>query len=147
MRRDVVAVARERRAPRNHLLARLAEGRDGARELLQGRLAGAGHRVEFQHQRLDAPILLRRVDGVGHVAQQGLVLTETARLGDRAVERIAGALLDDLALGLDHERGFRRQARDAGAQRADHEAENQQQQQQVQDLAQAIEAAQQDAEE
>ena len=50
-------------------------------------------------------------------------------------------LLDDLALGLDEQRGLGRQARHGAAQRADDEAEDQQQQHQVQDAAQPVQAA------
>ncbi len=53
---------------------------------------------------------------VVEIPQQGLDVALAARLLDRALQRIAGQLLDQLALRLHQERGARRDARRAGAQ-------------------------------
>ena len=91
--------------------------RIAARDLLQLRDAAAGHAAEVEHQRFDALVRLRGLDGIDEIAHQRFGALLAVRLGDRALERIAGELLDERALRCDHQRGLVRHDRNAGRQR------------------------------
>ena len=61
-------------------------------------LAGAAHVVGVDQQRGDVLVLRRRADRVGEVPQQRLRRLLALGLVDGALERLAGELLDDVAL-------------------------------------------------
>ncbi|MFO1409195.1 MAG: hypothetical protein U1F06_02275 [Steroidobacteraceae bacterium] len=86
-------------------------------------------------------------DRLGEVPEQRLRRVAVARLAERALQRHAGELLDDLAGRVDDQRAALGQPRDRLAQRADQDGEQRQQQQQVQHAPQPVEEAPQRAEE
>ena len=121
-------------------LAAGAETIDGSGDFLQLGGAAAVEAAEVEVQRADAVVVAGGIDRIDDVAQQRFGRRLAQGLGDRALERVAGELLDQRALRRDDERRLVRDERDRpGEERAD-DREDQQQQQQVQDLAQAVEA-------
>ena len=90
---------------------------------------------------------LRGFDRVDEIAHQRFGALLPVQLRDRAIERIAGELLDQRALRRNHQRGLVRHDRDAGRQRRGDAEEQHQQHDQMQHLAQRIERAPHKAEE
>ena len=82
------------------------------------------HVVEVEHHGLDARIFLRGLERVDEIPEQGFGLRVALRARQRLVDRAAGELLDDLALGRDDQRRVIRDARNRGTQGSDDEAED-----------------------
>src|SRR3984957_14087611 len=141
LRGEVVLLLQEIVAVRDHLLAAAVKLADSVGKLLELHLAGATHVIGLDHQRADVCVGRRGADRRGHIPEQGLWLALALHLAERALERLATELLDDVARGTYDQRGLLRQSRAHLMQRADDQTEKGQQQQQVQHSAQCIEAA------
>ena len=147
LRGDVVLRLVEAFAVREHLLAAGAEVADRSGDLLQLGDAAARHVTEIEHQRFDALVGLRGLDGIDEIAHQRFSALLAVQLRNRAIEWIAGKLLDERALRRDHQRGLVRHDRNARRQRRGEAEEQHQQHDQVHHLAQRVERAPDEAEE
>ena len=123
------------------LLAGAAQRGDGLGDLARRGVAAEGQAVHAQHHAFDALVALRGLEHAQHVAQLhlgGAVVAD--RLADGTAHRIERILLDQVALGVDHQRGalvhgqHARAAAGADAQRGDEE-EQQAEEHQVQHQA------------
>ncbi len=144
---EVVALLGELGAVGDHLLAGRAELVDGARELLEHGLGRAVELVEVEHQHRDAPVGGGGADRVGEIPEQRLGVPVTARLLDGALDRIAASCSTSSPSGAITSAAF---AGMCGAPRRSApitQPKMTQQQDQVQELAQAVQAAPQSQEE
>ena len=127
--REVVLVARERVADRGDRLTALLERGELLRELLELAQARAAQVVEIEHHTLDPAVGARGAQRVDHVAQRRLLDPGAASARERALERIAGELIDERALRRDHERGPARDEHALAEQARDHDQQQEEQEQ------------------
>ena len=126
---------------RHHLLARAAEVLDGRGELRERGLPAARHVVEIEDHRGDARVFLRGLERVDEIPEQGFFACASPCTRASAWSTgLPEQLLDDLALGREHQRGRVRDVRNRSTQGSDDKAEDRQQHHQVQELAQPVEA-------
>ncbi len=136
--RQIVLRLTEGVADRDHAFAGDAKVAQRRADFLQLREARCAQFVEVQNNQLDARVRLCGRDRVRHVPEKGPRVGAARGLAERAPHRIAGELLDQLALRRNDERRGARHDRNGGMQRREHEAENNQHQRQVQHLADAF---------
>src|SRR6185312_15953823 len=141
LRREVVLILVEGGAVGDDWLAARAELLDGARELLQHRLAGALHLVEIENQ--DADVFVRRgaANGIDEVPEQRLGTLLSLSVLDGPLNRVATQLLNEASLWLNDECGAIGDTRERRAHRPKDDAEDDDEQNEMQHPAQAIEAA------
>src|SRR5581483_4173844 len=104
LRREVILILVEGRAVGDDWLAARTEFLDGARELLEHRLAGALHLVEIEHQHPNASVRRGAANGIEEIPEQRLLTLLSLCVLECALNRIAAQLLDEGSLRLNDER-------------------------------------------
>ena len=147
LRHQVVLLLTDVGAVGEHLLAGGTElAQRGGHGLELGQ-AATGHLAGVEHERGDARVLGRRADRVGEFLDQGLGIRAPGRLGKCPVDGISRQLLYEAALGSHVQCRMTGQHGGWRMERRPHDHEDEQQQDEVQELAHAVEAAPQAAEE
>ena len=117
----------------DHLLAGGLHFRDGGGHVAQRGKPARLQFVQMQHHAFDALVGARRIQCAQHVAQADLAaIVAIGGTGEGAADRIAAVLLDQAALGFDHQgRALRQRRQLAAAQHRRQQHEHDQQEQQV----------------
>jgi hypothetical protein len=120
LRGQIVLIAREAVADCDDGFAALLEACELGCYLLQLAQARPGHRVKVENDRLDPLVVSRGTQRVDDVAHESFLQRRSLRSSERALQRVAGELVDEHAARLNDER-CRSRYEDALAEGADDE--------------------------
>ena len=101
----------------------------------------AGQAVQVQHQCFDAVVLRRGTYRVDVILEQGFAKAHALRRREPALQRPAGQLLYQVALGRDHQRSLRRNARLLAGDTRQQDDDDEEQKSQMQKLSCTVRCA------